>query len=369
MTATVPAGATSDRGGGIEVPVFADPAQRRRWWAARRRALEHALRLAAEGPSGSALVLRGSMPLTVWLGAAAREPGDLDWVVARSPVRPVGLLDPHPYVAHRAAVQEWPEVFAGAGAAELWCDEEFDTGGIRACPPPEGTAWVRVESWGDDEDDGPSDDGEEGDDAGESPHHELVEALRECPDAGAGVVLDGSWAHAEGGGYQGGEGGVRLIVPWRAHGLPEGTIRVDYAFDEPMPEPARWMAIPRTGGGPPVVVPAASRALSLAWKLRWLRRDAARGGVFAKDLYDAVLLAESPHLRLPPGLLDRVVGGAPITAPEIGAWPVPDWERFRAEHPAARDGAATWSAGLARALASLADRPGSPRVSRGAQIS
>ncbi|MYS81007.1 nucleotidyl transferase AbiEii/AbiGii toxin family protein [Embleya scabrispora] len=357
MSGTMPNGAASDRGSGIEVPALADPARRRHWWAARRRALEHTLRLCTEGPSAGALVLRGSMPLTAWLGAAAREPGDLDWVVSRSPIRPVQPLGPHPHVPHRAVVQQWPEVFAGAGAADLWCDEEFDTRGIRVCPPPEGTAWVQVESCCDDEWDGEWDEpyDDEWDDVGESPHHELVDALNECPDAGAGVVLDGGYARVEGGGSygadaDGGGRGVRLIIPWRADGLPEGTIQVDYAFDESMPEPARWTAIPRAGGGPPVVAPVASRALSLAWKLRWLRRDAAEGGVFAKDLYDAVLLAESPHTRLRPELLGRVVGGVPITAGEIATWPVPDWDRFRIEHPSARGAQAVWSTRLGRAL-------------------
>jgi hypothetical protein len=35
----------------------------------------------AASPWGGGLVLRGSLPLKVWLGGPAREPGDLDWVV------------------------------------------------------------------------------------------------------------------------------------------------------------------------------------------------------------------------------------------------------------------------------------------------
>ncbi|MFF7247251.1 nucleotidyl transferase AbiEii/AbiGii toxin family protein [Embleya sp. NPDC008237] len=370
MTASTPNGPASDRGRGIEAPTFADPTQHRRWWAARRRALEHALRLCTEGPSAGALVLRGSMPLIAWLGAAAREPGDLDWVVSPSPIRPVRPDRPHPHVPERAVVQQWPEVFAGAGAGDLWCDEEFDTRGIRACPPPEGTAWVQVDTLCDDPYDDEYDDrwdaewDDEWADVGESPHHELVEALARCPDAGAGVVLDAGRAHSEGGGsYGDGDGarGVRLIVPWRADGLPEGTIRVDYAFDEWVPEPARWTAIPRAGGGPPVVAPAASRALSLAWKLRWLRRDAAEAGVFAKDLYDAVLLAESPHTRLRRELLGRVVGGVPVAPGEVASWSVPDWDRFRAAHPSARGPEAAWLARLGHALGTISGRPGPGR--------
>ncbi|MFF4252022.1 nucleotidyl transferase AbiEii/AbiGii toxin family protein [Streptomyces sp. NPDC001663] len=62
-------------------PRFADPAKGEAWRAARRRALE--LVLAAIGGSEwvDALVLRGSMLMSAWFGGAAREPGDLDFVV------------------------------------------------------------------------------------------------------------------------------------------------------------------------------------------------------------------------------------------------------------------------------------------------
>jgi hypothetical protein len=52
-----------------------------RWHAARHDAMVHLLRLITEAPWGDRLVLRGSLPLRVWFGAAARHPGDLDFVV------------------------------------------------------------------------------------------------------------------------------------------------------------------------------------------------------------------------------------------------------------------------------------------------
>jgi hypothetical protein len=62
-------------------PVFADPEIGRRWRRARRRALDHLLRIVSESPWCQHLILRGSVVLQAWLGAAAREPGDLDWIV------------------------------------------------------------------------------------------------------------------------------------------------------------------------------------------------------------------------------------------------------------------------------------------------
>ena len=51
-----------------------------RWAVLRRQASDHVLRAVAESAWGDRLILRGSRLLRAWLGAAAREPGDLDWV-------------------------------------------------------------------------------------------------------------------------------------------------------------------------------------------------------------------------------------------------------------------------------------------------
>lgn len=60
---------------------FSDPEIARKWYAARTDAMLHVLRVVSESPCGDHLVLRGSLLLLAWLGAAAREPGDIDWVV------------------------------------------------------------------------------------------------------------------------------------------------------------------------------------------------------------------------------------------------------------------------------------------------
>ncbi|MFH8258387.1 nucleotidyl transferase AbiEii/AbiGii toxin family protein [Streptomyces roseolus] len=98
--------------------------------------------------------------------------------------------------------------------------------------------------------------------------------------------------------------GHRLVLPWSAPGLPGGQVQLDFVFHERLPTPPR----PTDVAG--VRVRAADRELSLAWKLLWLSCDMYPQ---AKDLYDAVLLAESCTLPLP--LLETVVDGA-------GEWPL-----------------------------------------------
>ncbi len=61
-------------------PRFADPDTGARWRVLRAEAMSHVLRLIADSHWSEHLVLRGSVTLQAWLGAAARIPGDLDFV-------------------------------------------------------------------------------------------------------------------------------------------------------------------------------------------------------------------------------------------------------------------------------------------------
>ncbi|MFD5227276.1 nucleotidyl transferase AbiEii/AbiGii toxin family protein [Streptomyces qaidamensis] len=62
-------------------PRFADPTRGEAWRAARRQTL-HLVPAAISGsPWVDSLVLRGSVLMSAWCGDAAREPGDLDFVV------------------------------------------------------------------------------------------------------------------------------------------------------------------------------------------------------------------------------------------------------------------------------------------------
>ncbi|RLK09765.1 nucleotidyltransferase AbiEii toxin of type IV toxin-antitoxin system [Micromonospora sp. M71_S20] len=62
-------------------PDFLVAATDRLWTNARRAAMRHVLAAVAATTWGRHLVLRGSVTMAAWVGAAAREPGDLDFVV------------------------------------------------------------------------------------------------------------------------------------------------------------------------------------------------------------------------------------------------------------------------------------------------
>ncbi|MFF3565854.1 nucleotidyl transferase AbiEii/AbiGii toxin family protein [Streptomyces sp. NPDC002574] len=317
--------------------------------AAHRAVLDHLLHLVARSPLGELLVLRGSMVMPAWVGAAAREPGDLDWIVPPSLAVPVDPLHPYPYVDEFATVQQWPEAADGAAVHEMWTEEEFGTGGQRAHVPPDRLHWITDP---------------EPDPSG-GPPGELLELVRRHRYAAPGVRLDpeqarsdGTWMYAD---YD--TPGVRLVIPWHADGLPPGEARVDFARDERLPEAPVLTAVPRGDGGPPAVVRTADRELSLAWKLLWLQADAATGErAQGKDLYDAVLLAEAPGTALTPRLLRRVMSrepGHPAGASRLTrvAPHSVDWDAFRAAHPWVAGTAAEWLDRLSLALDGLLDGP------------
>ncbi|RKE23185.1 nucleotidyl transferase AbiEii/AbiGii toxin family protein [Streptomyces sp. TLI_171] len=310
----------------------------------RRAVLDHLLALIADSPWAETLVLRGSMVMPAWVGSAAREPADLDWVVPPSTLVPIDGLDPYPYLPDPAAVQQWPEVADGAGAYEIWTFEEFDTGGIRVHVPPEGLQWVPAAE--------PEDEG---------PHLMLRELVRRHPQAAPGVRLDadsvedaGSWVYAD----DDGRPGVRVSLRWTADGPDgprSGVVTVDFARDERLPEAPVRTAVPRGDRSGASVVRTASPELSLAWKLLWLHADGDRAR--AKDLYDAVLLAELCAGTLRPALLRRVLTrepGHPGTLHLAGLTVRPaDWAELLAANPGIRGTAPDWLARLHAALTDL----------------
>ncbi|MEU8655609.1 nucleotidyl transferase AbiEii/AbiGii toxin family protein [Actinoplanes philippinensis] len=270
---------------------------------AHRAALDHVLTLIAESPWAEQLVLRGSMTMPAWVGAAARPPGDLDWLVRKPEVTLLDDLDPYPFVDRLVPVQQWPEAAHGAIRNEIWEFEEFDTGGRRASLPPEGLHWIPGSGFD-------SFDEELWD-------QEFTGLIRKNPhtpegiEFGAEIDFTRDWDYAE---YEpGGENGrVRLRLPWRAPDGTGGEVQVDLAFGEALPEVPVCTAVPRSGGRPPLGLWTAGRELSLAWKLHWLAADQQTNGVSAwKDLYDAVLLAELPEIHLSPRLRRVAVGRDP----------------------------------------------------------
>ncbi|MFD9107290.1 nucleotidyl transferase AbiEii/AbiGii toxin family protein [Streptomyces bottropensis] len=320
-----------------------------RWRAAHRAVLDHLVRLVADSPLGNDTVLRGSMVMPAWVGARAREPADLDWIVPRPLLVPVDAAHPYPYVEGLEAVQQWPEAADGAGRYEMWTFEEFDTQGLRPAVPPEGLHWV-VEAEPEEH----------------PPHLAVLDLARQRPVAAPGVVLDasaarpdGTWTYTQ---YE--TPGTRLTIPWAAEGLPPGEARLDFARDERLPEPPVWTAVPRGDGSGRTVVRTPGPGLSLAWKLLWLHTDCAtEGRARAKDLHDAVLLAEADVTELSPRLLREVFRhgpGDPAVADtsrlDVVAPDPADWTDFRAAHPRVRGTAEEWLERLDRALEAMPRR-------------
>ncbi|MEV0018499.1 nucleotidyl transferase AbiEii/AbiGii toxin family protein [Streptomyces tendae] len=93
-------------------PSFTDPERGTAWRAARRRALDLVLGAVADSEWADSLVLRGSMLMSTWFGAQAREPGDLDFVV----VPPSWRIDDGRTERMLTALAEAAGARAGTGA-------------------------------------------------------------------------------------------------------------------------------------------------------------------------------------------------------------------------------------------------------------
>ncbi|MET7798883.1 hypothetical protein [Streptomyces decoyicus] len=124
-------------------------------------------------------------------------------------------------------------------------------------------------------------------------------------------------------------------VDGRSRRCPGGQRAARLRLQRAPPAPAEPAEIRGPQGTAPVVVHAATRALSLAWKVLWLVSDMHPEG---KDLYDAVLLAESTEL--PFALLREVFRG--VDGGSFDRHPVlletlygieRDWSELRKEYP------------------------------------
>ncbi|MFD0592714.1 nucleotidyl transferase AbiEii/AbiGii toxin family protein [Catellatospora coxensis] len=171
----------------------------------------------------------------------------------------------------------------------------------------------------------------------------ILDELRARP----GVSLDPSRAaHAEIWTYERADG-RRLVIPFTAPGVPDGSVQVDFVFNEHLPTEPVAVAL----DGVDTAMRAASPALSLAWKLMWLATDTHPQG---KDLYDAALLAEhtAVDLELVRDLLRLEIPGEQadaFTAESVLDWTV-DWENFTREYPTVTGDGETWQRRLALAL-------------------
>lgn len=144
--------------------------------------------------------------------------------------------------------------------------------------------------------------------------------------------------------------GVRIVVPWQLPDLPAGAVQMDLAFGErlflePVQEDLALF------DGMTTRLNVVTPELSLAWKIQWLLCDMDPQG---KDLYDAVLLAESVPLPLNTlkAALNRADPWWINREPTIRDLKEldPDWEAFQTEHPWIKGTADDWKARLITSL-------------------
>ena len=190
--------------------------------------------------------------------------------------------------------------------------------------------------------------------------HELIKLVRKYPHFGsikidgARIATDDIWTYER-------ADGRRILLPWQAEGLPEGTLQIDIVFGERLFAEPILTPIP-TSWNENILIWSASKELSLAWKLRWLETDRYPQG---KDLYDATLLAE--QTQLPFALLRQVLessadwtsmlrygvsnfswkSGYPwLTKPQDI-----EWDNFKLEYPWVEGDVQSWLDRLSLALA------------------
>jgi hypothetical protein len=115
--------------------------------------------------------------------------------------------------------------------------------------------------------------------------------------------------------------GHRLIFPWRTADGLEGATQMDFVFGEEMPAEPITLAL-TLRDGKQIHVLSASKEQSLAWKLLWILTDEIPK---AKDLYDAVLLAEDGDVHLTNELLIETFRVANAVHPSF----ICEWVRLK----------------------------------------
>lgn len=110
-------------------PVFADPALGQRWRRARHEAMRHLLTVLMATRWAQHLVLRGSATMEGWVGASAREPGDLDFVITPPTVTSDSPEAHELFAGITAALRATPGAGLEPGRAEqsaIWTYERAD---------------------------------------------------------------------------------------------------------------------------------------------------------------------------------------------------------------------------------------------------
>lgn len=98
-------------------PKFENADAREKWDEVRRQVIDHLLEIIHNSKWKDHLVLRGSLLLKAWLGAAAREPGDIDWVFRPENVGSNDSLSNELFADLRRLTSENPAV--GAAVIEI----------------------------------------------------------------------------------------------------------------------------------------------------------------------------------------------------------------------------------------------------------
>jgi hypothetical protein len=161
-----------------------------------------------------------------------------------------------------------------------------------------------------------------------------IAAAAQRVSAGSGVAIDAARAVFEDIWTYERVPGRRMMLSWTTTGGQYGGLQLDFVFNEPLPTDPQLTAVSLAAELPTARILAATMELSLAWKIQWLVTD---WYPQAKDLYDAVLLAELTPLSY--DLLrhvmitsDQAYARIPITLADITNLTV-DFDAFRADHP------------------------------------
>lgn len=197
-------------------PIFQYTENQQIWLSSREAVLHHILTFITQTEYAENLVLRGSILLKTWLGSKARNPGDIDFVVAPDSL---GMEDDK---SHKMLL----EISDGLRGSVI---------------------------------------------------NEMI-TIHDQPFASSEI-----WTYEK-------APGTRLIIPWlNKNERFSGTIQIDFVFNESIPIHPSKLKI-QIGLFPKIEIKTVSPEQSLAWKILWIANDQYAQG---KDLYDAVLLAES----------------------------------------------------------------------------
>ena len=126
------------------------------------------------------------------------------------------------------------------------------------------------------------------------------------------------------------------VLPSTIYGGRSGDLQLDFVFNEHLPAaPLELTEINLSNDLPKALVYAAPPKSTLAWKVQWLITDMHPA---AKDLYDAVLLAERTPLRYDllrqlVATADPLFGRLGVTLATISGLDCVDFRAFHADHP------------------------------------